>query len=155
MPRNTATIIKDFISQNWPCSHTQQGIPKNYLLTLLTILFSMFLLPIGKSFWKILQTIWYKWRRQYVRHNVRYNKHWDNDSETKPCVTKLIIKKRLPYTLMETLCLVKALLLRSWWMQWMGKKPVILALRLLVTATLTAWAVTTYIIQISQFKKVS
>lgn len=29
-------------------------------------------------------------------------------------------------------------------MQWMGKKPVILALRLLVTATLTAWAVTTY-----------
>jgi len=46
-------------------------------------------------------------------------------------------------TFMDTLCLVKALLLRSWYMQWMGRNPVMLALRLLVTATLTACAVTT------------
>lgn len=47
------------------------------------------------------------------------------------------------FTFMDTLCLVKALLLRSWYMQWIGRNPVMLALRLLVTATLTACAVTT------------
>ncbi len=52
-------------------------------------------------------------------------------------------KSILSITFMDTLCLVKALLLRSWYMQWMGRNPVMLALRLLVTATRTACAVTT------------
>lgn len=76
-------------------------------------------------------------------HKNKTTQHNRADFQQKGNSTVRTIKEIIRFTFMDTLCLVKALLLSSWYMQWMGRNPVMLALRLLVTATLTACAVTT------------